>query len=189
MIEYEYLSNNIDYNDAHQNECRWYIFWKVIERLTVQICGLSTIKVLLTTKNQMLPHVDHPPPPQYTQTQPHSHHTHHTHTTLTTLPHLWSPSKDMTIMLFEHLHFYLSLDFWLHVYAITAWWQTFSLILSNHPAVSSSPFLKFFFHIMNKSQWGIFTSRDTVTLAVMEIGSEKERPLERARACTPSSNI
>lgn len=109
--------------------------------------------------------------------------------TLTTLPHLWSPSKDMTIMLFEHLHFYLSLDFWLHVYAITAWWQTFSLILSNHPAVSSSPFLKFFFHIMNKSQWGIFTSRDTVTLAVMEIGSEKERPLERARSCTPSSNI
>lgn len=95
MIEYEYLSNNIDYNDAHQNECRF--------------CGLSTIKVLLTTKNQMLPHVDHPP--QYTQTQPHSHHTHHTHTTLTTLPHLWSPSKDMTIMLFEHLHFYLSLDF------------------------------------------------------------------------------
>lgn len=80
MIEYEYLSNNIDYNDAHQNECRWYIFWKVIERLTVQICGLSTIKVLLTTKNQMLPHVDHPTTaPQYMQTQPHSHNTPHTH--------------------------------------------------------------------------------------------------------------
>lgn len=129
------------------------------------------------------------PPPPNTHKHNHTVTTHHTHTTLTTLPHLWSPSKDMTIMLFEHLHFYLSLDFWLHVYAITAWWQTFSLILSNHPAVSSSPFLKFFFHIMNKSQWGIFTSRDTVTLAVMEIGSEKERPLERARSCTPSSNI
>lgn len=77
MIEYEYLSNNIDYNDAHQNECRF--------------CGLSTIKVLLTTKNQMLPHVDHPPPPPIhtnTTTQslhtPHTHHAYHTSTPLVT---------------------------------------------------------------------------------------------------------